>query len=257
MNLAFFDIDGTVYSSEIGVVRPAVAQAIANAQAHGTLCCVASGRSFGFLPQAIKDLNFDAYLCCNGAVLYVQNQLWIHDTMQEEDVLNIVKELEQAHIEYDLQKWDHSIVKKDYHKLRSYFKSSGISEAVLWEQVDAYDDCVKIEMWMDSQKDFDTALRFAKPFSYEVHRETSHLEFFSPKHTKASAAQVLMDHFKPDKTISFGDSLNDLPLAKVVDCSVAMGNAIDALKAQADIIAPSIEEDGVAVVLNQWIEGCL
>ena len=66
-----------------------------------------------------------------------------------------------------------------------------------------------------------------------------------------------MDHFKPDKTISFGDSLNDLPLAKVVDCSVAMGNAIDALKAQADIIAPSIEEDGVAVVLNQWIEGCL
>ena len=47
MNLAFFDIDGTVYSSEIGVVRPAVAQAIANAQTHGTLCCVASGRSFG------------------------------------------------------------------------------------------------------------------------------------------------------------------------------------------------------------------
>ncbi|CRH86164.1 Uncharacterised protein [Chlamydia trachomatis] len=36
-----------------------------------------------------------------------------------------------------------------------------------------------------------------------------------------------------------------------------MGNAIDALKAQADIIAPSIEEDGVAVVLNRWIEGCL
>ena len=34
---------------------------------------------------------------------------------------------------------------------------------------------------------------------------------------------------------------------------VAMGNATESLKAVADWIAPSIEEDGAAVALRRWV----
>ena len=53
--------------------------------------------------------------------------------------------------------------------------------------------------------------------------------------------------------IGVGDSYNDFPLLMACGLKVAMGNAIDDLKEIADYIAPSVEEDGVADVINKFI----
>lgn len=45
--------------------------------------------------------------------------------------------------------------------------------------------------------------------------------------------------------MAFGDELNDLEMIQSVGCGVAMGNAVDELKAVADFIAPRIDEDGI------------
>ena len=44
----------------------------------------------------------------------------------------------------------------------------------------------------------------------------------------------------------FGDGVNDLEMIKLVGTGVAMGNACDELKAQADEVCPSVVEDGLA-----------
>lgn len=53
--------------------------------------------------------------------------------------------------------------------------------------------------------------------------------------------------------IGIGDGYNDFPLLMACGLKVAMGNAVDDLKAIADYIAPSVEEDGVADVINKFI----
>ncbi|MDG7042371.1 MAG: HAD hydrolase family protein [Nitrososphaerota archaeon] len=58
---------------------------------------------------------------------------------------------------------------------------------------------------------------------------------------------------KKEETIGVGDFPNDLPLFKVSGLKVAMGNAVPDLKAIADYIAPTYEEDGVAEVLRKFI----
>lgn len=53
--------------------------------------------------------------------------------------------------------------------------------------------------------------------------------------------------------IAVGDSYNDFPLLMACGYKVAMGNAVPDLKAIADYIAPTVEEDGVADVINKFI----
>ena len=48
----------------------------------------------------------------------------------------------------------------------------------------------------------------------------------------------------------FGDGLNDLDMFGWAGCSVAMGNAHADVVAKADLLAPSNDEDGVAVILE-------
>jgi len=53
----------------------------------------------------------------------------------------------------------------------------------------------------------------------------------------------------PAEIVYFGDSLNDLPVFKVLPHAVAMGNACPEVKSLAWRIAPTNDEDGVAQVL--------
>ncbi len=53
--------------------------------------------------------------------------------------------------------------------------------------------------------------------------------------------------------IGVGDSYNDFPLLMACGLKVAMGNAVPDLKAIADYIAPTVEEDGVVDVINKFI----
>lgn len=55
------------------------------------------------------------------------------------------------------------------------------------------------------------------------------------------------------ETIGVGDSYNDYPLLMACGLKIAMGNAVKELKAIADFIAPPVEEDGVATVINKFI----
>ena len=50
--------------------------------------------------------------------------------------------------------------------------------------------------------------------------------------------------------MAFGDGENDLSMLIHAGIGVAMGTASDAVKAQADYTAPSVDEDGIARTLS-------
>ncbi|MFC4328670.1 HAD family hydrolase [Streptomyces andamanensis] len=58
---------------------------------------------------------------------------------------------------------------------------------------------------------------------------------------------------KPTDTIAFGDMPNDIPMFAWAAHGVAMANAHEELKAVADEVTASHEEDGIAVVLERWL----
>ena len=49
---------------------------------------------------------------------------------------------------------------------------------------------------------------------------------------------------------AFGDGLNDLEMIQTVGTGVAMGNAVDELKAVSDLVCDSVHNNGLEKVLN-------
>lgn len=58
---------------------------------------------------------------------------------------------------------------------------------------------------------------------------------------------------KPEDAIAFGDMPNDIPMVNWAGYGVAMANAHDELKAVADEITASNDDDGIAVVLERLL----
>jgi hydroxymethylpyrimidine pyrophosphatase-like HAD family hydrolase len=60
--------------------------------------------------------------------------------------------------------------------------------------------------------------------------------------------------FTRAQTIGFGDGENDLELLEWADYGVAVANAHDAVLARADFVCPSVEEEGVAQVIEGYLD---
>lgn len=82
------------------------------------------------------------------------------------------------------------------------------------------------------------------------------LDLTPPGVTKASALETLRRQLGvyPDHTVAVGDGLNDVAMLEWAGSSTAMGNAPDAVKAVADLVTGTVEEDGVLAVLETLID---
>ena len=57
----------------------------------------------------------------------------------------------------------------------------------------------------------------------------------------------------PSEVISFGDAANDIPMLREAGMGVAMGNAAEAVKAAANMVTLSNNDDGIAVALEKLL----
>ena len=82
------------------------------------------------------------------------------------------------------------------------------------------------------------------------------LEFASPEVTKAAGLGFLSQRlgFTRERTVAFGDGENDIELVEWAGYGVAVENADDRVKQIADFICPPVEEEGVAQVLEAYLD---
>jgi Cof subfamily protein (haloacid dehalogenase superfamily) len=82
------------------------------------------------------------------------------------------------------------------------------------------------------------------------------LEFASPDVTKASGLEFLSEHlgFSREGTVAFGDGENDIELVDWASYGVAVENAHDRVKEIADFVCPPVDEEGVAQVIEAYLD---
>ncbi len=95
-------------------------------------------------------------------------------------------------------------------------------------------------------------------FGAELYLTRSHPRLFEGMAmgvNKGTGLQALCKllQIDPARVLAIGDNDNDIPMLQVAGHAVAMGNATPGVKAVADWVAPPIDEDGVAVVLEQLL----
>lgn len=84
------------------------------------------------------------------------------------------------------------------------------------------------------------------------------LEATHPQVNKGAAVRYLAEEIlglQADNVMTIGDNFNDLEMLQYAGLGVAMGNAPEGVKAIADWIAPTVDEDGVAAAIAKFVLG--
>lgn len=259
MKAFFFDIDGTFVPLVSKHVLPSTAEAIRQLRAGGDLCFIATGRSRTEMEEMdlLEGIQVDGILANNGQYGYRgEEELYSHP-LDPEDVRAVV---EQA-LELGYSAW---FTEAD----RMYMNAP--SEQAL---------CALEAIHTDAPPQQDIRRAMDHPV-YKI------VLFLSPeeiqkyplavtKHCKAAswhafggdlipesggkdgAVRHILERFgiAREDTMAFGDGENDMDMLRSCAIGVAMGNGTGAVKAIADYVTDTDEQDGIYKALVHF--GCI
>lgn len=243
--LIFFDIDGTIYDENKEIPESTI-DAINKLKKSGHIVAIATGRAPYMFKEVIKETGIDTFVSLNGQIVVNNGEIISKYPLNKEELTSIV---EKAHINnhplvffgetavYANVESDQDIseslgtLKMDYPEYHNtYYLDHPVYQALIFhadDEDDKYDNNFK-------------ALKFYRwhPLSRDI---------VPNDRSKAEGIKELSDKlgFSLDEVVAFGDGPNDVEMITEVGCGVAMGNAVDALKAVCDFETKPVSENGI------------
>ncbi len=88
--------------------------------------------------------------------------------------------------------------------------------------------------------------------------QSYYLDVTDPSANKAEALRFFAGHYNipREEIVAIGDGLNDIGMLQWAGFGVAMGNGSDTVKAAADFVTSSNEEDGFAAAMDHILQAC-
>lgn len=249
----FFDIDETiVYDKKIS---PRVINAIHSIQKKGDYCIIASGRPPKFIPDFIKNVGFDGYVLANGAYVEFQQKVIYENILNYDHLNELIQFFKDTNHQYVLFTKNQCYLNKDYTILYDLFNSIGmnVDEFVYdFNEEDIMKETIKLEVWPNDQKADQMIKKQLTHFAWNQY-SCSEMEVCSKSISKASGIKKIIDllNIKQENTYCFGDGTNDIEMFECIENSYAMGNASKDVQSKAKYVCPSVQEDGVAVILER------
>lgn len=271
------DIDGTLTNSK-KEITPETLTALKNAQDRGVRLVLASGRPAKGLSNYGDLLNMwmhhGLFVCYNGARVIdcESKEVLVDVTIKPELVTAVLEHMKKFDVIPIVTYGEYMVVEDVYHcmvkngdqEFNVVQYESRMNNYRLMECEDlakftnfpvnkiltAGDSDYLQAHWQEMREPFKDTLScmFTSNFYYE---------YTSLGIDKGAALREAMAKLgiKPEECIAFGDAENDIPMLEYAGIGVAMGNAQDGVKAIADEITLSNEEDGIAHSLYRHIEG--
>jgi len=253
----FLDIDGTMVSFQSHCVLPATAESLLKVRENGVQTFVSTGR-FSADINNLGDLPFDGYITLNGACcmrsLAAGEEAIYKHSIPQSDVI--------AFINYD----------ETIERTPCYFVGTeGVLANGRFEILDRMSKLVEFPP------------RDVKPSRYFADKEILQLTAFFPQEKeetvmsylpncqatrwyptfadvvalgvdKSVGIQKMCEHygFAPDEVMAFGDGGNDISMLRYAGVGVAMGNAEDDVKKNADFVTQTVDNDGIGFALRHF-----
>lgn len=251
------DIDGTLKTSDAIMTKQTI-DALCQAQSQGLILALASGRSIGGMRHEAQQLQLKQYggyrIAFNGAcVMREADGMILASSQIERDLAQ--RTIQRAlDIGFDICLYDGNInytnnptdprivadIKTTDLELRPLSIPTNIYKILLVQEPDFIQKHLP-----DFSQTLDPALRVfaSSPYFVEVTLQGV---------SKGAALTALLKqlHLPAKEVVAFGDQENDLEMLAVAGVGVAVANAVPKVKAMADEMTRSNDEEGVAWWLN-------
>lgn len=252
----FFDIDGTLVSFKTHEIPASTILALTQAKADGHKVFIATGRPPIILTNlgSIEHL-VDGYVTTNGALGFLGGETVFCHAIPTE-AARLVAEDSQAK-GYGLivvGEKDVAVLDPQGNVDRIFRQELAVQNLDLAKPLEV----VFQQRILQMTPFFDEA--YERELMSRIPSCTSgrwHPEFTDITAVKADKGQGLLSMatnagFNPQYSMAFGDGGNDISMIRTAGIGVAMGNAIDSLKAAADYVTTSVDEDGIQHVLRHF-----
>ena len=250
----FLDVDGTLISFETHQVPAASIEAIRRVRELGVKVIIASGRPASDLHE-IDAVPYDAVVALNGSECVLRDGTYISRQLIPEASFRRALELsEQYGFVLALETNEGVFVNKMQPVVKELARlvAHPVPEVVDIERMFMEKGCSQLCIYCD------------EPTERKVMAELPDLaasrwiDLFADVNvkgiSKASGMEEMARHFGFDlaETIAFGDGGNDIPMLRRAGIGVAMGNASDRVKAEADYVTDSVDDGGLPNVLRHF-----
>lgn len=257
--LLFFDIDGTLLTAYPWTIPDSTQQALKAARKNGHLLFINSGRTYTMLPDMIREMNFDGYVCGCGSQIYLHDRLLLSSSIPNPLCREIVERLRKSRLPACFERPDKILYDSsscDLPDAIQKLKKVTITEDISLYTTQKYENFTfdKFLVFPTAESDRQEFRKFAdQHFTCFVHEDAA-WELAQKSHSKATGIQFLVDYLGAsiENTYAFGDSTNDLPMLKYAKTSIAMGNSNPLILPYCTYQTTPIEEDGIANALKHF-----
>ena len=252
----FFDIDGTLVSFQMHEIPPSTILALTQAKANGHRVFIATGRPPIIITNlgAIEHL-IDGYVTTNGALCFVGSEIVACNAIPSEEARRVVDDAVAKRYglivigERDIAVWD---PKGDVDDIfRRQLAVQNLNQAKPVEEV-LSQRVLQLTAFFDSDYERLMMTRIPGCISGRWHPAFTDITARGADKGEGLLLMATREGIDPKYTMAFGDGGNDTSMIRAAGIGVAMGNAIEALKKEADYVTTSVDDDGILNALRAF-----
>ena len=245
---AFFDLDGTL-ALHNEPPCPEDVSAMREFQRRGNYLFLCTGRSVGYLYDAITDIGFDGMVVGAGAHVMVGDRVLKRVCVTPEQLDPVLRMFENTATTLIMEGETRMVQLVPPNAIETIKSYPRIDCAEEWYEQYADEVVSKLTFYGGIPEECIPPLE--QEFALIRH---GHYDEALPRGcSKSDGMRLVLEYLgiPREQSIAFGDSMNDLDMIRFAGLGVAMGNAVNEVKAVADRITLPVAQGGIAAVLNK------
>jgi Cof subfamily protein (haloacid dehalogenase superfamily) len=244
------DLDDTIVRSD-GTISDRTLDALHAWENAGKRVVIATGRPPRMTRKIPDKLHHLPWICYNGAVIHQGEEVLYEDLISSEDTYRIVESILRANpdVRVGLEIGDILYINQPLDRIGAKHIADLLEVA--------NQPAAKVILTLEHYQAVEPLLEVLPQSARVLLSEKYNLAQIMPVATsKERALRHLMAHWdlSMENVVAFGDDTNDVEMVAEAGIGVAMDNAVPEVKAVADRITASNDEDGVALVLEELLE---
>ncbi len=242
---AFFDIDGTLLSFSSHSVSPGTVRAFRALRRRGVATFISSGRPKVLIPP--MPLAFDGYVTMNGGYCFMDDRVLLRNPIPQPQTDRWLAYARQNNLctmiftEHDM--FVNSCSDPSAVAIRNELEFQMPPLLPIDQMMGR--ETFQIIAVMPASRDAEVLALLPQCRLPRWHPRFSDL--INADNSKAAGIDCLIRSLaiRPDECIAFGDGGNDVEMLDFCGIGVAMGNAADSVKARADYVTSSVDDEGI------------
>lgn len=261
IKLVATDIDGTIlpYSGEF---TEGVKSCIKKLKENGIKVVIVTGRMHEGAKKIAQRLDLDTPVVSynGGYIKTISNEILYEKNLPECYAKEIIEWARKNNIHINLYANDVLYSEKDDDEIKRYSMYQGLNYTIKnFSEISLnrvhkilaidYNDADKVTSWVKTMSEKYSDLYIIKSTPYFC-------EFSTKEATKACAVEFLTKYWglKKEEVLTIGDQDNDIELLKAGGISVGMKNGTENLKAHADYITDTVDNDGFVKAIEKFVK---